>query len=684
MTLRKNTNPHDMDVAPELQNVLSKNGMQAHITFHQVTGEPRLTVLGHDSPVIDYAISEQQAQKLMDGGSNYSNKTAYKTFVDIVRKDFDVPDSFVSARNVGGRVVSGLHGYRIGDGEYGYRSRRYAGGVPFFSPFRRGGRGWGGDFLSWSPREPAGFHGRRIGGRFFHLDGPMVATRPDDRLKPGELRSGGYGFYYKGNRGNSQEMLDKINIGETKLQPLESAPRPAGKATPYKEAITSDLYFTKDKWNEVLKSHGVVIDASSKKMIIQSSATKVDLSYDLTDKEVKTIMADNIKGKNAVSIHKRLDVINNAMTSNGVKDFQSDITMEMLNSKNLINIELRPEVKSQVEAKFIERENQIRLQEEREAERRAFNKADNAEKQRLANERARINRDPLAVNGRDVHDIMGNYAFYAGTRNGREVVVGEVRVDETADRKFHMSAEINGVRIEHSITKEQYDNFVALDDEHRLRLFDDVFKEIKIGRDKGARDYNSPSILNAKDGNGNYITRGEADIKHSISSSVNGENLSMIKDNKGFYREIDNGREVSVGRIEVNAAGNDRYNMTAVIDGVEVTHSISQKQYEKFLAVDDYQRMKLFSKVFPEVDMKTRPGMGTNVGAAILAALVAGSEVAHGLAHMTDDRPERMPARNYSVYSKAGVVSPVEVAERMFSEQMDINNPNDNDMHRGV
>ena len=36
--------------------------------------------------------------------------------------------------------------------------------------------------------------------------------------------------------------------------------------------------------------------------------------------------------------------------------------------------------------------------------------------------------------------------------------------------------------------------------------------------------------------------------------------------------------------------------MSAVIDGQVISHDISQKEYDKFLAVDDYHRMKLFSK----------------------------------------------------------------------------------------
>jgi hypothetical protein len=77
--------------------------------------------------------------------------------------------------------------------------------------------------------------------------------------------------------------------------------------------------------------------------------------------------------------------------------------------------------------------------------------------------------------------------------------------------------------------------------------------------------------------------------------------------------------------------------MTAVINGETISHEISQKQYDKFMAVDDYHRMKLFSNVFKEVDMKTRPGANTGLGTKIFAALATGavvtSEVAHGMRH---------------------------------------------------
>ena len=77
--------------------------------------------------------------------------------------------------------------------------------------------------------------------------------------------------------------------------------------------------------------------------------------------------------------------------------------------------------------------------------------------------------------------------------------------------------------------------------------------------------------------------------------------------------------------------------MSAVIDGQVISHEISQKDYDKFLAVDDYHRMKLFSKIFNEVDMKTRPeankGLGVKIFAALTAGAVVASEVAHGFHH---------------------------------------------------
>ena len=76
-----------------------------------------------------------------------------------------------------------------------------------------------------------------------------------------------------------------------------------------------------------------------------------------------------------------------------------------------------------------------------------------------------------------------------------------------------------------------------------------------------------------------------------------------------------------------------KYKMTAVIDGQVISHEITQQEYDKFLAVDDFHRMKLFSKIFSEVDMNTRPEANSGLGTKIFAALTAGAVVTAGVAH---------------------------------------------------
>ena len=108
-----------------------------------------------------------------------------------------MPRNFVHARNANGRVAMGLHGYRIGVGEYGRIPLDRRGIHPFIDPFH-------GRFLGWTPRQQDGFHMRRVGGAMFMQGAPIVPERPDGRMKPGELQNGGYGFYYKGEQQKAQ------------------------------------------------------------------------------------------------------------------------------------------------------------------------------------------------------------------------------------------------------------------------------------------------------------------------------------------------------------------------------------------------------------------------------------------------------------------------------------------------
>ena len=84
-------------------------------------------------------------------------------------------------------------------------------------------------------------------------------------MKPGELQNGGYGFYYKGSQPaqvavNARSGEDVLQELRTVVPEIQARPASTEKAKPYSELITSDVYFSKEKWNEVLSSHGLVVD----------------------------------------------------------------------------------------------------------------------------------------------------------------------------------------------------------------------------------------------------------------------------------------------------------------------------------------------------------------------------------------------------------------------------------------
>ena len=528
MSIRSNALPVGRDLSPELQDILRRNGMQAHIIRQ---GENYLlAVQGHDSPLLTYHISARQIRDLADWGTNSANKKAYNTFADLVKKDFYMPRDFVHARNANSRVAMGLHGYRIGIGEYGRLPWDRQRAFMMMDPFH-------GRFLGWTPRNQEGFHMRRVGGAMFMQGAPLVPERPDGRIKPGELLNGGYGFYYKGGQQNMvQQPSEDVLAGlEAVIPPVEIPTRPQEPAKTYKELITSDVYFSNEKWQKCLSSHGVIIDANSKTLTIQSATTQHDLVYDLTDEEVTRLTDNSIKN---VPVQNRLDIINNVIKN----DFSDRLTIDMLNSNEQIALNLTPEVEAELNAR---------------------------------------------------QEVVAEHGF--PLTQGNEYVIAE-----------------------------QEDRSVA---------------------------------------------------------HVDGNSLYDINQDKGWFREGRNGREVQVddirvepvrneqGEIQQDEKGNAMFRMTAVINGESISHEITQKQYDKFMAVDDYHRMKLFSHIFDEVDMKNTPGHGKNIGAMIGGALLAGLTVMRELGR---DRyapavfVEHHHAPGPHVYFKGGVDSPQDLASRAF------------------
>lgn len=636
MALRKNSNPAPMQLHPELRDLLVRNGMEASIVMSDTN--PRLLVRGHDSPVLSYDLTAAQVKKLTDWGGNFANKTAYTTFTNIVEKDFDMPKDFVHARNANGRVAMGLHGYRIGVGEYGRsapmstRQAIYAGmplaprqyvGMERSRGFLGRLTGW----LGWTPRQQEGFHLRRVGGGLYMPNGaPMVPDRPDGRMKPGELQSGGYGFYYKGqpleNGGNvnPNQVKDPLKeLSEAFVPASEKVERPTEPAKPYKELVSSPVYFTADKFGECLSSHGIVIDKEAKTLTIQPEQTSFDLQYDLTDKELEMLTSNSLKD---VKLEDRLAVINSVIAA----DFEQPLTMEVLNSNKRVDIPLKPDVTEEITRK-----------EEGQGEGVGDVQAD--VRMEGIEEAREFRVEPEGKSIPIVTEMEGHH-WEQDVRGGRDVVLKNVAAYENGGEYF-LRAEVNGERFERSLTAEQFKELHYRTDEVRIEMVDKLLDGISF---KGG-DYKGEAV----NANGTDASR-----------------LSDIKDSKGWFREGKDGREVSVGHIGVQALEGGNYVMKGLIEGEVVSRDISKKEYDKFLALDDYHRMRMFSKLFEEVDMKERLGVGARVAAALAAGVTVMGELTFGEEPGVRHHRPYGPGSSVKVYYKPGVDTPGEVAMRNF------------------
>ena len=97
----------------------------------------------------------------------------------------------------------------------------------------------------------------------------------------------------------SQDVLADL---QSVITPVEVRPRPKEPAKPYNELITSKVYFSNAKWQECLSSHGIIVDVANKTLTIQSTATKQDFVYDLTEDEVKKLTNNSINQQSYSSI----------------------------------------------------------------------------------------------------------------------------------------------------------------------------------------------------------------------------------------------------------------------------------------------------------------------------------------------------------------------------------------------
>lgn len=429
-TLRKNTGYDMTDISPRLQDTLNANGMQAHISMTQA-GDYELVTLSHNSSQPRrYPLNQQQVESLMNGGTSAWDKKAYNTFVGIVRNDYYIPGSFVAARNANSPVNMGLDGHRLAPGEYGYREPRS------FRPFEGPRYGRFDSIID-------GLMGLAHGGRFRRIDDrpffagsvPVVIDRPDGRLRPGEMKTGAYGLYDKGT-GQKKDVLASMSIEE---QPKAKVERPKGQSIPL-NSVSSPLYMSAEKFQQILSSHGVVIDEKKNLLTVKSASVPTNLEYTLKPEETKKLMSEKFKyedkkgtrNKDGVFVDERLAILNAVIG----KDFADKITTEQLNGKDYIDIKLKPEV-----------EKELGLHEEA-ARQYVASKADIIDMREMREDYRSGFIDRWnsigVVDGRSLDPGKG---FYLPVNDGRAVSVGEIQVSPVNDGKgataFRMTAVIN-------------------------------------------------------------------------------------------------------------------------------------------------------------------------------------------------------------------------------------------------
>lgn len=564
MATRKNTNPR-WDIAPQLQTTLNANGMQAHLA-QDAAGNYQLITMAHNTSTPRYyQVSERQVENLRNGGTNFWNKKAYETFTSIVGKDYYMPGSWVAAKNANSPVNNGLWGHTIGRGEYGYR------GGPRFRPFVGARYGMFNSFLPGYPgMGPRGFHIRRVEGRpFFAYSAPAVMDRPDGRLKPGELKSGSYGFYDKGNQ--QTDVLDHLEI---KSKP-KILVRPKGQSEPLDKVMGSNLYPTSELFQHMLASHGVIINEKDKTLTIKSSSVNKDLQYKLMDEELEKLLAENFKhtdnkgnkGKNGVTVDERIAILNKVIEG----DFADKITRASLNTKDYVDIKLRPEKEKEI---YLEQEaalkdaqmmDIIHLKEPRQDYHTGFIDKWNS---------------IGVVDGRMLSLEKG---FYLPNKDGRRVSVGEIQaypIHNGEKTSFRMTAVINNQVMSREISKEDYLKFINYDDEHRLELFDKIFDEVKIKSSSNGR--NEDGILSGNIDTANGVVKLTGNY-----SLVNSSSKAIITSAMTWKDQI---------------SGNYLINMRDSKDVGMWSFQISEEQYLRFKNATNDERAKMLTEFIPIKD----------------------------------------------------------------------------------
>ena len=304
----------------------------------------------------------------------------------------------------------------------------------------------------------------------------------------------------------------------------------------------------------------------------------------------------------------------------------------MLNSKERIKVPLKPDVAAQL--------NQLENQ-------RIAEQYHHDEPEVIKDWHVAPTTDPNKgyVDGKALSEMNERKGWFREGQYGREVSVGDIWVEKIPSAQAVREAQMEKDASDHAL-KTVAANINAMTSEEKFNN-DNV---------------NMKSIADALD----KLTPEQKNNLDKVYADTYNDKLKELKDNQP---KVENKKQDQ----------KTTYRMSAVINGEVITHEISQKQYDRFMAVDDYQRQRMMSKVFKEVDMKTRPEMRErfNLGAFLSAGLTAlseatylGADIAHNIEHIK--HPHHAPEIYSEVHgrdhilAKPGVDSPQDIAQRAY------------------
>lgn len=530
-----------MPISRQLDDTLRRNGIRAQ-AVPNMDGTYNLAVQTKDSPVVNYTISQQQMYALSSGtnvGMGYENKKAYETFYNIVKQDFDLPKNYSYAKNTGSMVNIGQNGKMVRDYGYGPGMYPMAAGMMY-------------------PRYP--YPSGRV------VTGTIRSDRMDGSLRAGEIPY--YeGASYKGPRTemsnqpspvqaqaqqgqyvqNRDIEIDPLQSISTIIQPAPERSREFN-ALAYNEVITSPVYFSKEKFQEVLDSHGLQIDEDKKLLTVYGNVQSEDRYFDLTDQQLQTILSSDIKN---VTLQDRVATINDVLK----RDFDNGISVDSLNRS--------------------------------EKEKLAFNSAVTKEFEEL----------------------------------NRPIVINEPE----------------------PIQQEQ---------------LEDGYRMVEVSA------------------NAEGITSGFSEDHTWTQKGMYGREVDVA----AIYVEQEQYTEQRLNRKgqEVSSVDGVKYKMTAVINGESISKEISERDYNRYLAIDDTHRMKMASRVFDEIDLKRTKDTQFSLGAflaaggAVLTGITGTAAIVAGdidrIQHPHGPAPEfyASETRGSRIYVKPGVDDPQSIASRIF------------------